>query len=175
MALEMQHTTPENVNLRSGETPVLEARGLTKRFPGILANDRVDLRLYRGEVLGLLGENGAGKSTLMNMIYGLYAPDEGEILIDGEVVHIQDPKDAIHRGIGMVHQHFQLVDVFTVTENVMLGNEPTSGPFLQRDEARRRIREISQEYGLDVDPDAVVRDLSVGVQQRVEIIKGALS
>ncbi|RMG89148.1 MAG: ABC transporter ATP-binding protein [Chloroflexi bacterium] len=154
------------------QTPVvLEVRGLTKRFPGVLANDHINLKLYKGKVLGLLGENGAGKSTLMNMIYGLYTPDEGEILINGEPVTINGPNDAIAHGIGMVHQHFQLVDVLTVTENVMLGNEATSGPFLRRDLARKRIMEISQQYGLEVDPDALIADLPVGIQQRVEIIK----
>ena len=151
--------------------PVLEVRGLTKRFPGVLANDHIDLTLYKGEVLGLLGENGAGKSTLMNLIYGLYKPDEGEILVNGKPVTIHDPNDAIRLGIGMVHQHFQLVPVLTVTENIMLGNESVRGPFLDRRTARKRIMEISEHYGLEVDPDALVEDLSVGVQQRVEIIK----
>ena len=151
--------------------PVLEVRGITKRFPGVLANDKVNLVLRKGQVLGLLGENGAGKSTLMNMIYGLYKPDEGEILVNGAPVDITGPKDAIELGIGMVHQHFQLVDVLTVTENVMLGNETVSGPFLRRDTARREIQQLSQEYGLDVDPDALISDLPVGIQQRVEIIK----
>lgn len=152
-------------------TPVLEVRGLTKRFPGVLANDRINLTLRKGEVLGLLGENGAGKSTLMNMIYGLYTPDEGEILVNGAPVSITGPRDAIAKGIGMVHQHFQLVDVLSVTENVMLGNESISGPFLRRDLAKQRIQEISKEYGLDVDPDALIADIPVGAQQRVEIIK----
>ena len=151
--------------------PVLEVRGISKRFPGVLANDNVNLTLRKGEVLGLLGENGAGKSTLMNMIYGLYKPDEGEILVNGEAADIAGPKDAIELGIGMVHQHFQLVDVLTVTENVMLGNESVSGPFLRRDTARREIQQLSREYGLDVDPDALISDLPVGIQQRVEIIK----
>ena len=151
--------------------PVLEVRGISKRFPGVLANDNISLTLRKGQVLGLLGENGAGKSTLMNMIYGLYKPDSGEILVNGEAAEISGPKDAIQLGIGMVHQHFQLVDVLTVTENVMLGNETTSGPFLRRDQARRRIVELSREYGLNVDPDALISDLPVGVQQRVEIIK----
>ncbi len=151
--------------------PVLEVRGISKRFPGVLANDNVNLTLRKGEVLGLLGENGAGKSTLMNMIYGLYKPDEGEILVNGEAADIAGPKDAIELGIGMVHQHFQLVDVLTVTENVMLGNERVSGPFLRRDTARREIQALSREYGLDVDPDALIADLPVGIQQRVEIIK----
>ena len=151
--------------------PVLEVRGITKRFPGVLANDNVNLTLRKGQVLGLLGENGAGKSTLMNMIYGLYTPDEGEILVDGQPVTITGSRDAIKLGIGMVHQHFQLVDVLTVTENVMLGNEAVSGPFLRRDRARREIEELSREYGLEVDPDALISDLPVGIQQRVEIIK----
>lgn len=150
---------------------VLEARGLTKRFPGVLANDDIHLSLFKGEVLGLLGENGAGKSTLMNMIYGLYSPDEGEILVNGAAAAISDPNDAIALGIGMVHQHFQLVPVLSVTENIMLGTESVRGPFLNRRVARKRIMEISEQYGLDVDPDALIQDLPVGVQQRVEIIK----
>jgi len=150
---------------------VLEARGLTKRFPGVLANDHIDLQLRKGEVLGLLGENGAGKSTLMNMIYGLYSPSEGDILVNGQVVNIQDPNDAISLGIGMVHQHFQLVPVLTVTENIMLGNESVKGLFLDRKSARKRIMDISDQYGLQVNPDVLVQDLPVGVQQRVEIIK----
>jgi ABC-type uncharacterized transport system ATPase subunit len=155
------------------ETPVvLEVRGLTKRFPGVLANDHIDLKLHRGAVLGLLGENGAGKSTLMNMIYGLYDPDEGDILVDGKAVKIKDANDAIALGIGMVHQHFQLVPVLSVTENIMLGNETLrGGVFLNRNAAKQRITEIANQYGLHVDPDALVQDLPVGVQQRVEIIK----
>ena len=149
----------------------LEVRGLTKRFGSLVANDHIDLTLHRGEVLGLLGENGAGKSTLMNMIYGLYTPDEGEIRINGNPVTIENPGDAINAGIGMVHQHFQLVDVLTVVENIMLGNETVSGPFLRRDIARKRILEISNEYNLAVNPNALVADLPVGAQQRVEIIK----
>ena len=155
----------------SERVPVLEVRGITKRFPGVLANDNINMTLYKQEVLGLLGENGAGKSTLMNLIYGLYKPDEGEILINGQVAEINGPSDAIALGIGMVHQHFQLVDTLTVTENVMLGNEVTSGPFLRRDVAQKRIVELSSEYGLNVDPTALIRDLPVGIQQRVEIIK----
>ncbi|MCE2488750.1 MAG: ABC transporter ATP-binding protein [Anaerolineae bacterium] len=152
-------------------TPVLEVRGLTRRFPGVLANDHIDLELHKGQVLGLLGENGAGKSTLMNIIYGLYSPDEGQILVNGDVVEIRDPNDAIALGIGMVHQHFQLVPVLSVTENIMLGNESVRGPFLDHAAARARILEISGHYGLALDPDAMVEDLPVGVQQRVEIIK----
>jgi ABC-type uncharacterized transport system ATPase subunit len=155
----------------SEKIPVLEVRGVTKRFPGVLANDHINLTLYKGRVLGLLGENGAGKSTLMNLIYGLYSPDEGDILINGVPVEIAGPNDAIAKGIGMVHQHFQLVDVLSVTENVMLGNESVNGLFLDRNTARKRIEEISKAYGLEVDPNALIQDLPVGIQQRVEIIK----
>jgi simple sugar transport system ATP-binding protein len=152
--------------------PLLELRGITKRFPGVLANDSIDLTLNKGEILALLGENGAGKTTLMNILYGLYTPDEGEILVRGEKVDIDDPHDAIDMGIGMVHQHFMLVPVFTVTENVMLGVESLkNGVFLDRDDASRRIEDISSRFGLEVEPQVMVEDLSVGVQQRVEIIK----
>ncbi|MFN2218452.1 MAG: ABC transporter ATP-binding protein [Anaerolineae bacterium] len=152
--------------------PVLELRGITKAFPGVLANDHIDLALQEGEILALLGENGAGKTTLMNILYGLYTPDEGEIYIRDSKVDIRDPDDAIHQGIGMVHQHFMLVPVFTVAENVMLGVESTrAGTLLDREAASKRIREISSRFGLQVDPDALVEDLAVGVQQRVEIIK----
>ncbi|OAN45040.1 heme ABC transporter ATP-binding protein [Chloroflexus islandicus] len=150
---------------------VLEARGITKRFPGVVANDNVSLKLYKGEVLALLGENGAGKSTLMNILYGLYHQDEGEIFVKGEPIRISNPHESIARGIGMVHQHFQLVPVMTVTENIILGNEVTNGPFLNRKQAAERIRAISEQYGLPVDPNALVADLDVGAQQRVEIIK----
>ncbi|GAP08489.1 nucleoside ABC transporter ATP-binding protein [Anaerolinea thermolimosa] len=152
--------------------PVLELKGITKRFPGVLANDHIDLTLNEGEILALLGENGAGKSTLMNILYGLYQPDEGEVFIRGEKITIHSPIDAIRAGIGMVHQHFMLIPVFTVTENIMLGAESVRmGDFLDRPAAAARIREISSRYGLEVDPNAYVRDLPVGVQQRVEIIK----
>jgi general nucleoside transport system ATP-binding protein len=150
----------------------LQLRGITKRFPGVLANDDVDLTVRSGEILGLLGENGAGKTTLMNVLYGLYTADEGEILIDGEVQHFTGPGDAIAAGIGMVHQHFMLVPVFTVAENVVLGNEPLQrAGILDLRRARREVREISERYSLAVDPDALVENLPVGVQQRVEIIK----
>jgi len=150
----------------------VELRGITKRFPGVVANADVNLSVEAGEVLALLGENGAGKSTLMNVLFGLYHADEGEILIDGKPVVFNSPADAIASGIGMVHQHFMLVPVFTVTENVMLGVEPT-GPMalLDRKKARDRLLSLSKEYGLEVDPDATVEDLPVGVQQRVEILK----
>ena len=149
----------------------LEVRGITKRFPGVLANDHVHFALRRGEIHALLGENGAGKTTLMNIIYGLYRPDEGEIFVEGKPVEIRGPHDAIRLGIGMVHQHFMLVPVFTVAENLVLGAEITKGPVLDLQAARRAVRELSEHYGLEVDPDAVVEDLPVGVQQRVEILK----
>lgn len=152
--------------------PVLELRGITKQFPGVLANDNVNLTLEKGEIHALLGENGAGKTTLMNILYGLYKPTEGEIYINGKAVDIHGPTDAIRQGIGMVHQHFMLVPVLTVTENVMLGEESLRGGlFLDRQAVAKRIREISKTYGLHVDPDAYVKDLPVGIQQRVEIIK----
>jgi general nucleoside transport system ATP-binding protein len=152
--------------------PALEMRGITKRYPGVVANDGIDLEVRPGEIHALLGENGAGKSTLMNVLYGLARPDEGEILLDGEVIHIEDPTDAIERGISMVHQHFMLVPVLTVAENVLLGKEAMRGRiFLDTSEARRRIKELGERFGFDLDPDARVGDLSVGWQQRVEILK----
>ncbi len=153
------------------ENLALEIRHVTKRFPGVLANDDVSFNLRKGEIHALLGENGAGKSTLMNVVYGLYAPDEGEFLINGKHVEINGPHDAINYGIGMVHQHFMLVPVFSVTENMILGSEVTKGTSLDLKRARREILEISEAYGLEVDPDAIVEDIPVGVQQRVEILK----
>ena len=153
-------------------TTVLELRGITKTFPGVLANDNVNLIIEQGEIHTLLGENGAGKTTLMNILYGLYKPDKGEILVQDQKVDIQDPNDAIAHGIGMVHQHFMLIPVMTVTENVMLGIEPIrNGIFLDKNKVAKHIREISEQYGLEVDPDAYIKDLPVGIQQRVEIIK----
>lgn len=151
---------------------ILELHGITKRFPGVLANDHIDLDLRKGEIHALLGENGAGKTTLMNILYGLYKPDEGEIRVNGNRVEIHSPRDAIACGIGMVHQHFMLVPVFTVVDNVMLGDEYVrGGGFLNRRKAANRILEISQQYNLQVDPFAYIKDLPVGLQQRVEIIK----
>jgi general nucleoside transport system ATP-binding protein len=150
----------------------LELRGITKRFGPLVANDGISLAVAPGQVHALLGENGAGKSTLMNVLYGLLQPDEGEILIDGKPVSVQSPKDAIAAGIGMVHQHFMLVPTFTVAENVTLGIEQAGrGGLLDRRRTRREVRELSHAYGLDVDPDALVENLPVGIQQRVEIIK----
>ncbi len=156
----------------SDDVPVvLEARQITKTFPGVIANQDIDFELRSGEIHCLLGENGAGKSTLMNVLYGLYQPDGGEILVRGEPVRLDSSSDAIDLGIGMVHQHFQLIPTFTVAENVALGHETSRRGRLDLDVTRARIREIGTRYGLAVDPDAVVGDLSVGVQQRVELIK----
>lgn len=150
----------------------LELRGITKRFGALTANDHIDLEVQAGEIHCLLGENGAGKSTLMNVLYGLYQADEGQILLDGRVQRFSGPGDAMAAGIGMVHQHFMLIPVFTVAENVMLGHEQTTfGGRLDLAAARAKVREISDRFGFDVDPDALVDDLPVGVQQRVEIIK----
>lgn len=150
---------------------ILEARQITKRFPGVLANDQVTFDLRPGEVHALLGENGAGKTTLMNILYGLYQADEGEILLHGQMVQFHSPNDAIHSGIGMVHQHFMLIPVFSVAENIMLGAETTKGLTLDRKTVAARVRELSHRYSLDVDPEALVENLPVGVQQRVEIVK----
>lgn len=150
----------------------LELRGITKRFGSLVANDHIDLTVEPGEIHCLLGENGAGKSTLMNVLYGLYQADDGEVLLDDEIVHFAGPGDAMAAGIGMVHQHFMLIPVFTVAENVMLGHEATkAGGILDLATARAKVREISERFGFDVDPDALVDELPVGVQQRVEIIK----
>lgn len=149
----------------------LELRGITKRFGALTANDHIDLVANPGEIHCLLGENGAGKSTLMNVLYGLYQPDEGEILLDDEVQHFHGPGDAMRAGIGMVHQHFMLIPVFTVAENLMLGHEQAKGGILDMAAAREKVREISSRFNFHLDPDALVEDLPVGVQQRVEIVK----
>jgi len=154
-----------------GEALALELRGITKRFGSIVANEAIDFELRRGEIHALLGENGAGKSTLMNVLYGLHQPDEGEIRLDGEPVRIHSAREAIRLGIGMVHQHFMLVPVMTVAENLVLGSEPHAGPLLDYAEAARRTRELSERFGLAVHPDAKVEDLGVGAQQRVEILR----
>jgi simple sugar transport system ATP-binding protein len=158
---------------------VLEAKGITKQFPGVLANDHVDFDLRQGEVHALLGENGAGKSTLMNILYGLYKADAGEIKVNGEPLILTSPKDAIHRGIGMVHQHFMLIPVFSVTENIMLGAETDHRAVqsdsaltkLDRKEVAQKVATLSDQYGFEIDPEAIIGDLPVGVQQRVEIVK----
>jgi simple sugar transport system ATP-binding protein len=152
--------------------PALEMRGITKRYPGVVANDGIDLDVHPGEIHALLGENGAGKTTLMNVLYGLARPDEGEILLDGETVALTGPADAIARGISMVHQHFMLVPVLSVAENIVLGDETMRGPlFLDRGAAARRIIELGKRFGFDIDPETKVGSLSVGWQQRVEILK----
>jgi simple sugar transport system ATP-binding protein len=154
------------------EAPVLELRGITKRFPGVLANDRIDFDLRRGEVHALLGENGAGKSTLMNILYGLYRPDGGEILLDRQPVEIDSPRTAIDHGIGMVHQHFMLIPVMTVAENIVLAAEPRAGKvFLDIAAARARVAELAAQFSFAIDPDARIESISVGQQQRVEILK----
>jgi general nucleoside transport system ATP-binding protein len=153
------------------DAPLLELRGITKRFPGVVANDDVNFELRKGEVHALLGENGAGKSTLMNILYGLYHPDEGEILMNGKPLRIGSPREAIDAGIGMVHQHFMLIPVMTVAENIVLGTEPRSGVLLDLDAANARVRELSERFGLAVRPEARVESISVGQQQRAEILK----
>jgi simple sugar transport system ATP-binding protein len=153
------------------ESPLLELKGITKRFPGVVANDHVDFELAKGEVHALLGENGAGKSTLMNILYGLYHPDEGEIRLNGQALQIDSPRAAIDAGIGMVHQHFMLIPVMSVAENIVLAMEPRRGPFLDHATANERVRDISQRFGLAVRPEARIESISVGMQQRVEILK----
>ncbi len=150
---------------------VIEMLNITKEFPGIRANDDITLRLRRGEIHALLGENGAGKSTLMSVLFGLYQPEKGVIKKDGEVVRIKNPNDANSLNIGMVHQHFKLVEVFTVLENIILGVEPNKLGFLEKKEARKKVVALSERYGLKIDPDALIEDISVGMQQRVEILK----
>ena len=153
------------------DAPKLEVHKITKVFPGVVANSEIDLTLHRGEILALLGENGAGKSTLMNIIYGLYQPTEGEIRVDGRAVEMHSPRDAIDLGIGMVHQHFQLVPVMSVVDNIMLGSESVKGGLLNRESVAAQIQELAERYNMPLDPNAVIEDLPVGIQQRVEIIK----
>ena len=158
--------------IEATQAPALQMRGVTKQYPGVVANDSIDLDVRPGEIHALLGENGAGKTTLMNVLYGLARPDEGEILLDGQPVQIDGPSDAIRRGINMVHQHFMLVPVLTVAENITLGEETMANAvFLDRDEAKRRIIELGRRFGFEIEPDAKVGSLSVGSQQRVEILK----
>ena len=150
---------------------IVEMRNITKEFPGIIANDDITLQLKRGEIHALLGENGAGKSTLMSVLFGLYQPEKGEIYKNGQKVTINDPNDANALGIGMVHQHFKLVEVFTVLDNIILGIEPNTAGFLRKKEARAKVLALSEKYGLNVDPDALVEDITIGMQQRTEILK----
>ena len=150
---------------------ILEMKNITKTFGSVVANKDVSLELYAGEIHALLGENGAGKSTLMSVLFGLYQPEEGEIRKDGKKVAINDPNDANALGIGMVHQHFKLVECFSVLDNIILGAETTKGGFLKKDEARKKVMELSEKYGLAVDPDAIIEDITVGMQQRTEILK----
>ncbi len=166
----MHAATPAS-SMERGEAPILEMRGITKRFTGVVANDRVDFDVRAGEVHTLFGENGAGKSTLMRVLYGLYHPDSGEIRIDGVPVVISSPADAIRRGIGMIHQHFMLVQTLSVADNVALGLPSSRGPLTDPDRVAARIRQLSEAYHLRVDPEAVVWQLSVGERQRVEIVK----
>ena len=154
------------------ESPyAIEMLNITKRFPGIIANDNITLQLKKGEIHALLGENGAGKSTLMSVLFGLYQPEEGVIKKDGQVVSIKDPNDANALGIGMVHQHFKLVECFSVLDNIIMGAEPTKYGFLQKKDAREKVLALSEKYGLRVDPDALIEDITVGMQQRTEILK----
>ena len=153
------------------EQYAIEMLNITKRFPGIVANDNITLQLRHGEIHALLGENGAGKSTLMSVLFGLYQAEEGIIKKDGVEVKINDPNDANALGIGMVHQHFKLVECFTVLENIILGVEPNKAGFLQMDQAREKVMKLSEQYGLHVDPDALIEDITVGMQQRTEILK----
>ena len=166
----MNDNTAINNNSQKSEY-VIEMRNITKEFPGIIANDNITLQLKRGEIHALLGENGAGKSTLMSVLFGLYQPEKGEIYKDGKKVTINNPNDANDLGIGMVHQHFKLVDVFTVLDNIILGVEPNTLGFLRKREARKKVLELSKNYGLNVNPDALVEDITVGMQQRTEILK----
>lgn len=165
----------EKINVsqnEAGESPyIIEMRNITKVFPGIVANDDITLQLKKGEIHALLGENGAGKSTLMSILFGLYKPEKGEILKNGKVVDIRDPNDANALGIGMVHQHFKLVEVFSVLDNIILGVEPNKFGFLRKKQAREKVLRLSETYGLNVDPDALVEDITVGMQQRTEILK----
>ena len=149
----------------------IEMLHITKRFPGIIANDDITLQLKKGEIHALLGENGAGKSTLMSVLFGLYQAEEGIIKKDGVEVSIKDPNDANALGIGMVHQHFKLVECFTVLDNIIMGVEPTKMGFCRKKEARAKVMELSERYGLKIDPDALIEDITVGMQQRTEILK----
>lgn len=172
-ANEVSETVQNEFSDNSGaqDDYVIEMRHITKEFPGIVANDDITLQLKRGEIHALLGENGAGKSTLMSVLFGLYQPEKGEILKDGKVVKINSPNDATALGIGMVHQHFKLVECFSVLDNIILGAEPNKAGFLTKKEARKKVVDLSEKYGLKIDPDAIIEDITVGMQQRTEILK----
>ena len=172
-ANEVSETVQNEFSDNSGaqDDYVIEMRHITKEFPGIIANDDITLQLKRGEIHALLGENGAGKSTLMSVLFGLYQPEKGEILKDGKVVKINSPNDATALGIGMVHQHFKLVECFSVLDNIILGAEPNKAGFLTKKEARKKVVDLSEKYGLKIDPDAIIEDITVGMQQRTEILK----
>ena len=165
------NTSAKGVGKSVGSEYAIEMLNITKRFPGIVANDNITLRLKKGEIHALLGENGAGKSTLMSVLFGLYQPEEGIIRKDGEEVRINDPNDANALGIGMVHQHFKLVEIFSVLENIILGVEPNAAGFLKKNEAREKVVALSEKYGLKIDPDSKIADITVGMQQRTEILK----
>ena len=168
----METKPAANVSAKdSAQNYTIEMLNITKRFPGIIANDNITLQLRKGEIHALLGENGAGKSTLMSVLFGLYQPEEGVIKKDGKVVKINDPNDANALGIGMVHQHFKLVEVFSVLDNIIMGVEPNKFGFLQKAEAKKKVIALSERYGLQVDPDAKIEDITVGMQQRTEILK----
>ena len=167
----MYKTNPKGGIIKVDTPYAIEMLNITKKFPGIIANDNITLQLKRGEIHALLGENGAGKSTLMSVLFGLYQPEEGVIKKDGKEVKINDPNDATALGIGMVHQHFKLVECFTVLDNIILGVEPNVHGVLQKEEARKKVLALSEKYGLKVDPDAKIEDITVGMQQRTEILK----
>ena len=152
----------------------LELKQITKKFGSLVANDQIDLKVEKGEIHAILGENGAGKSTLMNIVYGLLKADSGEILVDGKKVEINEPADALKHGIGMVHQHFMLVPVFTVAENIVLGHEKTNRGLISLNQAKERIQQIAKEFKFEIDPEALIEDLPVGLQQRVEIIRALM-
>lgn len=154
-----------------GQNLVVEMRNITKKFGDFTANDGINLDIRKGEVHALLGENGAGKSTLMNMLYGLFQPTDGQIFINGEEVKFKDPNDAIKKGLGMVHQHFMLIQPFNIVENIVLGMEPSKGICLDMKKARKDVVNLSEKYGFSIDPDAKIQDVTVGTQQRVEILK----
>ena len=169
--MRSEETEKKEEVVKLEQSYAIEMLNITKRFPGIIANDNITLQLKKGEIHALLGENGAGKSTLMSVLFGLYQPEEGVIKKEGRVVSIKDPNDANDLGIGMVHQHFKLVECFTVLDNIIMGVEPCKHGFLQKAEAREKVVALSEKYGLHVDPDALVEDITVGMQQRTEILK----